>query len=49
MINRLFSISLLAGLLALTAGCNTMEGVGEDIRSLGQAIEGSAKENKNEN
>ncbi|MDG4867260.1 entericidin A/B family lipoprotein [Guyparkeria sp. 1SP6A2] len=48
MINRLISITFLAGLLTLTAGCNTMEGLGEDIRSLGNAIEGSANENKNE-
>lgn len=48
MIKRHLSIGFLAGLVALTAGCNTMEGLGEDIRSLGNAIEGSANENKNE-
>ncbi|MFI9651143.1 entericidin A/B family lipoprotein [Guyparkeria halopsychrophila] len=48
MITRLISITFLAGLLALTAGCNTMEGLGEDVRNLGSAIEGSANENKNE-
>lgn len=32
--------------LALT-GCNTMEGVGEDVGAAGNAIEDSAQENKN--
>lgn len=28
-------------------GCNTMEGIGKDMEAAGDAIEGSAKENKN--
>ena len=48
MIHRLFGrltgIALLAGLLALTAGCNTMKGLGEDIQNLGQSIEGAAQD-----
>ena len=46
MIIRLISATFLAGLLALTAGCNTMEGLGEDIKSLGSAIEGEASNNE---
>lgn len=44
MIKRLLSIGLLAGLVALTAGCNTMKGLGEDIQNLGQSIEGAAQD-----
>lgn len=29
------------------AGCNTMEGIGKDMEAAGDAIEGSAQENKN--
>ncbi len=29
------------------AGCNTVEGIGQDTRALGRAITGSAEENKN--
>lgn len=46
MINRLISTILLAGLLAVTAGCNTMKGLGEDISNLGGSIEGAAQEDK---
>ena len=46
MINRVISATLLVGLLAVTAGCNTMKGLGEDIKSLGGSIEGAAQENK---
>lgn len=28
------------------AGCNTMEGLGEDIQGAGESLESSAKENK---
>ncbi|MCL7743349.1 entericidin A/B family lipoprotein [Guyparkeria hydrothermalis] len=44
MISRLITATFLAGLLALTAGCNTMEGLGEDIRSLGNSVEDAAKD-----
>jgi predicted small secreted protein len=40
---RYLRILLLAGLLALAAvtatGCNTMQGVGEDLEQAGQAIQ----------
>ena len=42
---RLVGIALLAGLLALTSGCNTMKGLGEDIQNLGGSIEGAANDN----
>ncbi|WP_322521994.1 entericidin A/B family lipoprotein [Guyparkeria halophila] len=48
MILRLISATFLAGLLALTTGCNTMKGLGEDIQNLGGSIEGAASENENE-
>ncbi|WP_156413965.1 MULTISPECIES: entericidin A/B family lipoprotein [unclassified Guyparkeria] len=47
MIHRLITATLLAGLLAVTAGCNTMEGLGEDLQSLGGSVEGAASKNKN--
>lgn len=34
---------LAAALLALTAGCNTVEGLGKDISKAGDAIENAAK------
>ena len=46
MIKRLMATSVLAGLLALTAGCNTMEGIGQDLQSLGGSVEGAASKNK---
>lgn len=40
---------LLVGFLGLAAaGCNTVEGVGEDIEAAGDAIEDSADETENE-
>lgn len=42
---QLITISLL-GLSTLTA-CNTVEGVGEDVRAAGEAIDNSAEENRN--
>ncbi|MBN2873328.1 MAG: entericidin A/B family lipoprotein [Halothiobacillaceae bacterium] len=41
---RLALLVLLPGLLALTAGCNTMKGLGEDIQNLGNSIEGAAQD-----
>ena len=45
MINRIFVVLAVAVLLAL-AGCNTMEGLGKDIKSLGGNIEKKAEEEK---
>lgn len=38
---QLVSIALLAGGIAL-AGCNTIEGAGEDLQSAGEAVENAA-------
>ncbi|MCF7984513.1 MAG: entericidin A/B family lipoprotein [Thiohalocapsa sp.] len=42
--------SLIPGLLAALAltlsGCNTVEGVGEDLEAAGQGLEDSAEDNK---
>lgn len=37
--SRIVAGSVLTGLLALTAACNTVEGAGEDIQSAGEAVE----------
>ena len=36
-------ILLLASAAALLAGCNTMEGIGKDIKKGGQVLEDAAK------
>jgi len=46
MIKRLVATTFLAGLLALTTGCNTMAGIGQDLQSLGGSVEGAASDNK---
>ena len=47
MFKRLIAATFLAGLVTLTAGCNTVEGIGEDLKSLGDSVEGAASKNKN--
>ena len=42
---RPYSWLALLGFL-LAAGCNTMEGAGEDVEQAGEAIEEGAEENK---
>ncbi|MCM0001132.1 MAG: entericidin A/B family lipoprotein [Erythrobacter sp.] len=37
MIRTLFAAATLAALALTSAGCNTVEGVGEDIKSVGRA------------
>lgn len=41
MVRRFVTLALVAGSLSL-AGCNTMQGLGEDIGSAGQALESAA-------
>jgi predicted small secreted protein len=36
----------LIGLTLALAGCNTIEGVGKDVKATGQAIEKAAEKNK---
>jgi len=45
MINRALVVLAVAFLLTL-AGCNTMEGLGKDIKTLGGNIEKKAEEEK---
>jgi predicted small secreted protein len=45
MINRVLVVLVVAVVLTL-AGCNTMEGLGKDIKSLGGNIEKKAEEKK---
>jgi predicted small secreted protein len=42
---RKFALSLVAFVFVL-AGCNTVEGVGKDVKATGQAIEKAADKNK---
>ncbi len=45
MIKRVLVLVLLAGVVGL-AGCNTMEGLGKDLKTLGSKIEDKAEEKK---
>jgi entericidin B len=45
---KIMTAALLGITFALSlSACNTMEGVGEDMESAGDAIEDSAEDNKN--
>ena len=39
---RLFTLCMVAGLL-LISGCNTVKGVGQDLKKAGEKIEGAAQ------
>lgn len=43
MIKKITSLILIALLLALMSACNTMQGMGKDIKTLGEKIEDSSK------
>ncbi|WP_204742117.1 entericidin A/B family lipoprotein [Guyparkeria sp. SCN-R1] len=43
-LKRLAMLIAMAGSLTLLAGCNTMEGLGQDTQELGESIEGEAAE-----
>ena len=46
---RLITIALAASLaasLAALAGCNTIEGAGQDVKATGQAVEKAANDSK---
>ena len=51
MIRKIFACALaaffLAGVFGAVAGCNTMEGAGQDIQQGGKAIKDEAREHKN--
>ena len=44
-------IKIIAAVLAIAviAGCNTMEGAGKDVKSVGQSMENSADKHKPDN
>jgi predicted small secreted protein len=46
MVRRLAVLTLIAGLVAAIAGCNTVAGVGKDVKASGQAIENAADKSK---
>lgn len=39
---RIFTLMILFAAMSLLAGCNTIEGAGEDIESVGEEIEDDA-------
>jgi entericidin B len=43
---KLLSIGLLATMLSLLAGCNTVEGAGKDVKAGGAAVEKAAEKAK---
>lgn len=43
---KLFAVLLSFCFFLTLAGCNTMEGIGKDMGAAGDAIENSAKDNK---
>jgi predicted small secreted protein len=43
MLKKLAALLALAGLVFGVAGCNTLEGVGQDVQAGGKAIEKAAK------
>lgn len=45
MMRKIFSMVIVAGALAVSA-CNTVEGVGKDVSSAGDAVSGAANETK---
>jgi predicted small secreted protein len=46
MARKFFALLSLIGFTIVLAGCNTVEGVGKDVKATGQAIEKAADKNK---
>jgi predicted small secreted protein len=46
MLKRFVSALVGLGFVAMLAGCNTMEGVGQDMKAAGNGIENSARDHK---
>ena len=46
MLKRLFALAAAAAAMALAAGCNTIEGVGKDVKAAGTSVEKAAAKNK---
>ncbi|MET0154572.1 MAG: entericidin [Rickettsiales bacterium] len=45
--HKLLSLVLVVSALVGTAACNTMQGLGHDVKKAGGSLEGSAERNKN--
>jgi len=43
---KTLSLSLLAAILMMLSGCNTVEGAGKDVKASGQAVEKAADKAK---
>jgi predicted small secreted protein len=43
---RIVAVLALAGFALAVAGCNTVEGVGKDVKASGEAIEKAAEKSK---
>ena len=41
---RLIALGVTVLVLALAAGCNTMEGIGEDVSAAGEGLSGAASD-----
>ncbi|HVO90014.1 MAG TPA: entericidin A/B family lipoprotein [Casimicrobiaceae bacterium] len=46
MIRRLLALALLGAFASTIAACNTIEGVGKDVKATGEAVEKAAEKNK---
>ncbi len=46
-LTRLLTIGVLSISASLLSACNTTEGVGKDVKSLGKGVEGAAQDAKN--
>lgn len=43
---KMASVALVAALMMLVAGCNTVEGAGKDVKATGSAVEKAADKSK---
>ena len=46
MLQRLFALMAIVVATTLAAGCNTIEGVGKDVKAAGSSVEKAAAKNK---
>ena len=46
MTKKLVALLALAGFACIAAGCNTVEGVGKDVKASGEAVEKAADKSK---
>jgi predicted small secreted protein len=43
---KTITAALLAAMMVMVAGCNTVEGAGKDVKATGQAVENAADQAK---